>query len=121
MKVIIAGGRNITSYTEVLRAIGDSGWMGEITEVVCGMAKGADLLGKQWADTYGIPVKEFPVTNEDYRIFGRYQAPKIRNGRMANYADALILVWDGVSGGSADMLAKATERGLRHFERKVPA
>lgn len=119
MKCIIAGGRNITNYYEVVKAIVDSGWKDDITEVVCGMAKGADLLGKEWADTFGVPVKPFPVTDEDYRIFGRYQAPKVRNGRMANYADALILIWDGKSGGSADMLSKAKERGLRYFVHKV--
>lgn len=112
MKVIIAGGRNITSYAAVLNAINASGWRDEITEVVCGMATGVDLLGKRWADSSGIPVKPFPVTKEDYRLFGRYQGPKVRNGRMAAYADALILVWDGKSGGSKDMKEKAEARGL---------
>jgi hypothetical protein len=31
---------------------------------------------------------------------------------MANYADALVLIWNGSSKGSADMLRKATEKGL---------
>lgn len=113
MKCIIAGSRSITSYSEVATAVAESGWQDEITEEVCGKAIGVDTLGELWANRRGIPVKPFPVTQEDYRVFGRRLAPKVRNTRMADYADALILVWDGVSGGSADMLAKARERGLR--------
>lgn len=121
MKTIIAGSRSITSFAVVANAISKSGFANEITEVVCGMAKGVDLLGKQWADVWGVPVKEMPVTDEEYRILGRYQAPKARNTRMADYADALILVWDGVSGGSADMHEKAKARGLKIYRHVVKA
>lgn len=34
---------------------------------------------------------------------------------MADYADALVLVWDGHSRGSADMLARAVRGGLKVF------
>jgi hypothetical protein len=119
MRVIIAGSRSITSYVAVLDAIAASGWRDEITEVVSGRARGVDLLGEHWANRRHIPVKPFPVTDEDYQTYGRYQAPKVRNARMAEYADALILVWDGVSGGSADMLRRAKAHGLRIHEHIV--
>lgn len=119
MKVIIAGSRTITDPIHVYAAVLACGWIDEITEVVSGKARGVDTLGEQWADVVGIPVKSFPVTKEDYRILGRWQAPKARNTRMAEYADALILVWDGLSGGSRDMKEKAEARGLRIYEHIV--
>lgn len=121
MKTIIAGSRSITNYQAVLDAIAASGWRDEITEVVSGRAIGVDTLGEQWADNNGIPKKPFPVTKQEYQLHGRYKAPKERNTRMADYGEALILVWDGVSGGSMDMLEKAQARGLRFFVWEVAA
>lgn len=107
MKTIIAGSRSITDYSEVWVATTDSEF--EITEVVCGMARGVDMLGKTWGEKYGIPVKEFPA---DWDANGKAAGP-IRNRQMADYADALILVWDGHSKGSANMLQEAKKRGLK--------
>lgn len=112
MKCIIAGSRSIKEYTLVTSAIYASGFHNEITEVVCGMAQGVDLLGKQWADAYGIPVVKF---RPDWAKHGKAAGP-IRNEEMAEYADALILVWRGNSKGSADMLRKAKAHGLRIYE-----
>lgn len=39
---------------------------------------------------------------------------------MAEYAEALILVWNGESPGSANMLKEAISRGLVVFEKRVP-
>lgn len=39
----------------------------------------------------------------------------IRNQAMADYADALIAVWDNRSKGTADMIRKAIGRGLPVF------
>lgn len=115
MKIIIAGGRNITSYAAVLNAIAASGWRDEITEVVCGMARGVDLLGKRWADLRGIPVAHFPP---NWREYGRRAGP-LRNEEMAKYANALILVWDGQSRGSQSMLNIAKRYKLRIHEHIV--
>lgn len=38
---------------------------------------------------------------------------------MADYADAMILVWDGKSRGSANMLKQAREKGLKIYEKVV--
>jgi hypothetical protein len=106
MKVIIAGSREITNYQVVLEAIAESGF--EITEVVCGMARGIDLLGKRWADENGIPVKPFPAKWEKY---GRTHAGRLRNTDMKYYADALIAIHDGESTGTKDMIGKMERAG----------
>jgi hypothetical protein len=115
MKTIIAGSRTINSYDLVVRAIHESGWTDEITEVLCGMASGVDLSGKAWADAHGIEVKQFFA---NWRAHGRSAGPR-RNEMMVRYADALILVWDGKSPGSSDVLRKAKVQGLRIYEHIV--
>lgn len=114
MKVIIAGGRDIWLEPDELEClISDSGF--GISEVVCGMAKGIDKSGKNWAQAARVPVKYFPA---DWEANGNAAGP-IRNKQMAEYADALILLWDGKSRGSASMLRLAKEAGLKIYEKVV--
>lgn len=106
-KVIIAGSRDfhdfgfLKGYMATLPP-----WL-EVTEVVCGMAKGADLLGKQWADLNGIPVKEF---HADWDRLGRRAGP-MRNVEMGIYADGLIAFWDGKSTGTHHMIKYMESEG----------
>lgn len=111
MKVIVAGSRTITGLINVALAIKDSGF--QIDEVVCGCARGVDTEAAFIAKMRGIPVKEFPA---DWNLYGK-RAGYIRNSQMADYADALILVWDGKSRGSANMLKQAREKGLKIYEK----
>lgn len=108
MKVIIAGSRTAT-FRKVAEAVYFSGWYDQITEVVCGNAPGADSHGKRYAEMHGFPVKEFPA---DWFRYGKAAGP-IRNQQMAEYADALIAVWDEQSKGTRDMIERAKRRGLR--------
>ncbi len=99
MKVIIAGSRHMPIDQQYLisKAIKKSGF--KISEVVCGMAKGADTWGLWWALHHDIPVKRFPA---DWDTYGKAAGP-IRNKQMADYADAaIIFIWDG-SRGSENM------------------
>lgn len=101
LKVVIAGSRTITDFRLVLLAVLRSGF--EIAEVVCGDAHGADRLGARYAHHKSIPVKHFPA---DWERLGK-KAGIIRNGQMVDYADAVIVVWDGKSRGSLDTIIKA--------------
>ena len=112
MKVIIAGSRSILSFDEVDIAIRDSGF--DVTEVVSGCANGVDSVGEVWAMKHDIPVKEFPA---DWSI-GRWVGFN-RNKQMANYADALVAVWDGESPGTRQMIRYAQSKGLKVFVRTV--
>jgi hypothetical protein len=98
MKTIIAGSRIITKYEDVLEAISLVGW--NITEVVSGGAKGVDKFGERYAEDHKIPLKRFPA---DWNKYGR-GAGVIRNNDMAEYADALIAVWDLRSKGTKHMI-----------------
>ncbi len=113
MKTIIAGSRTITDYYIVQDAIQQSGF--EITEVVSGGCRGADLFGEEWAQENGIPIKRFPANWEKY---GKAAGP-IRNSQLVNYVNkegGLILIWDGKSKGSQDVLDKAIVWKLKIYE-----
>ncbi len=112
MKTIIAGSRTCTDSRFVETAILESGFA--ISEVVCGMAKGPDLFGWEWAKKRSIPVKFF---KPQWRVDGVYKARagKDRNIEMAEYAEALIAVWDGKSTGTNHMIVTAKKYGLKVF------
>lgn len=101
MRVIIAGPRDFyPHYDHVDRVVKESGF--EITEVVSGDAEGVDYRGEQWAKKNSIPVKHFPA---DWKRLGKAAGP-VRNGEMAKYADAAILIWtEEPTPGTSNMLA----------------
>jgi hypothetical protein len=109
VKVIIAGGRKINDYATLKRAIKDSGF--EITEVVSGGAFGVDSMGERYAGDNALPLEVFSAR---WDIHGPAAGP-IRNKQMAEYADALILIWDGASKVSKSMLKFAKENNLKIF------
>jgi len=113
MKVIIAGSRTITDRKLVEVAIKASGFT--ITEVVCGMARGVDTVGFNWAKDNNIPVKEFPA---NWNKYGRSAGP-IRNKEMADYAEALIAVMVPGSRGTKNMVETATKLGLKVHLMKI--
>jgi hypothetical protein len=100
VKVIIAGSRDVNDYTLVVKTIEQSGWKDQITEVVSGCATGIDILGEQWARANNIPIKEMPAR---WDLYGRKAGP-LRNKNMAEYADAAIVIWDGKSAGTRNMI-----------------
>lgn len=107
-KVIVAGGREFNDM-ELLTQELDRLLANKLqVEIVSGGAKGADSLGEAYARLRGYPVKQFPA---DWDNLGKTAGP-VRNGQMAEYADALVLFWDGKSRGSANMLQQANLRGL---------
>lgn len=109
MKVIIAGSRDITDYEAVKRAVVNSGF--EITEVVSGTARGVDQLGEQWAIDNNIPITPFPANWANYGRGAGFR----RNLEMAQYADALIALWDGVSRGTKNMIITAGKYRLKIY------
>lgn len=98
MRVVIAGSRTFYYMYRLEESIKKSGL--DITEVVCGMARGVDELGYRWAREHDIPIKEFPA---DWNRYGKAAGP-IRNKEMAEYSDAAIVLMYPDSRGSANMV-----------------
>lgn len=110
MKTIIAGSRTFDNGQMVIDTIRDfQNEYGKITEVVSGMAKGADMMGHNFAQIWKIPCKEFPA---DWASYGKAAGYR-RNAEMAAYADALIAFWDGKSKGTKHMIDLAKKYNLK--------
>lgn len=111
MKTIIAGSRSITDFTFLVDAVREFDVAKKeykITEVVCGGAKGVDKLGALWGARHNIPIRLFPA---DWDRYGR-KAGILRNEEMAEYADAAIILWNGKSSGTKNMIDLAKQYKL---------
>ena len=95
------------------QAINESGF--HITCVISGLANGVDTLALRYAKENKILCDKFPA---DWKQHGK-AAGHIRNDEMASNADALILVWDGKSPGSMNMLKTARKYNLYIYEHKI--
>lgn len=113
MKVIIAGSRTLSNIMFVSMAIQDSKF--DVTEIVSGGARGIDLCGEFYAKSRNIPIKRFKA---HWDKFGKSAGYK-RNVQMANYADALIAIWDGKSKGTGHMINIAKEQKLKVFVYRI--
>lgn len=113
MKVIIAGSREGVKYSDVIDSIKESGF--NITEIVSGTARGSDKFGEQFAEDNGIPLSRFPA---NWNKHGK-SAGYVRNTEMAEYADALIAIWDGESRGTKHMIDIANKKSLLSYIKMI--
>lgn len=111
IKLIIAGSRDFNDYKLLKKEVAK--FLKELQVevkpvIICGMARGADLLGKRLADEFGFPVECMPA---DWNQFGK-SAGYIRNKEMAKIADACICFWNG-SNGTKHMIDLAKQYKLK--------
>jgi len=121
MKVIIAGSRTITDLKIIPIVVLHFKNTFHIDlqdgqhEIVSGGAKGVDESGEKWAKIVGNKITTFPA---NWQKYGK-KAGYIRNYQMADYADALIAIWDGKSKGTKHMIDIAIEKELMVFVHEV--
>lgn len=108
-KVVVAGSRTFNDFQLLYDKLDIllSKKRSEIC-IVSGGAKGADLLGEAYATERG---HKCLVMEADWKRHGK-RAGYIRNEKMADIADAVIVFWDGKSPGTCHMIAIAKERQL---------
>ena len=103
-RMIVAGGRDYSNqnvvnyYIDRVKDVCDSRGLNLV--IVCGMATGADTLGRNYAISNGLEVLEFPA---DWNKYGK-SAGYIRNKEMGDVADSAIVFLDGRSKGSKLMI-----------------
>ena len=89
-KLIIAGGRDFTDSKKMHAAIDQLVNRGELKDyavsIVTGMARGADMLGREFALAFNVKRYEFPA---DWNQYGK-RAGFIRNKQMGDFADGLL-------------------------------
>ena len=116
-RIIVAGSRTFADYalldrklTHILQRLTP-----DDTAIVSGLARGADLMGKRWAEEHGFDVLPFPANWYPRGKSGGLdrRAGFIRNEEMAAIATHLIAFWDQKSHGTFNMIQEARARGLK--------
>lgn len=103
MKLIIAGGRDFADrnyMVQCLKKLNQEGSIPDAPILVCGMARGADIIAFDLWQRYGMEVIEMPA---DWKHLGK-SAGHIRNAEMGKIADACVAFWDGKSSGTKGMI-----------------
>ena len=116
MRVIVAGSRFFENYEFVSSQLDGILKDTNVTQIICGMANGVDLLGKRYAKEKGLIVCEFPADWDKYKK----AAGPIRNRQMAEHGLLLILFWDGKSPGSKNMLETMKRMNKKIIEIIIP-
>ena len=100
MKIAVVGSRSI-----VVPDIGE--YISKADEIVSGGAVGVDCCAAEYAKNNGIKLTEFLPQYEQY---GR-AAPIIRNKEIVDYADKIIVFWNGSSKGTLFVIKYAQKAG----------
>lgn len=98
MRLVIAGGRDMNVPVAFIAACLDLFFLKPGT-IIQGEADGVDASAKRYAIAYKLPHEDYKA---DWSTHGRIAGP-LRNEQMAKVGDALLLIWDGKSPGSASM------------------
>ena len=101
MKLAVIGSRNLTNI-ELERYV-----TGETDEIVSGGAVGVDSCAAQYAKRRGLKLTEFLP---EYERYGR-AAPIVRNKEIVNYADKILVFWNGTSKGTLSVIKYAQKTG----------
>lgn len=118
LRVIIAGSRDFNDYEllkkSAIEIIKKKTMLPDLTRIVSGGARGADILGERFANEMGLKISRFIP---DWDGLGK-RAGYVRNAEMAKFAvedgnyGVLIAFWDGQSRGTKHMIDLANKYGL---------
>ena len=103
MKVLIVGSRSIRDF-DLSPHVPEG-----VEVVISGGATGVDTLAEEYADRNRISKM---ILRPDYARYGR-GAPLKRNEEMVDLADAVLVVWDGVSRGTKYTIDYAEKQGKK--------
>lgn len=118
MRILVCGGREYNDYDTVDRILRQTTdkivlytYPKEIT-IIQGGARGADKLGKLWANIYNVNMEEYPA---DWKKFGK-AAGVIRNKDMLLKGKPDLVVAFPGGKGTAHMVKIAKKNGVEVFE-----
>ena len=101
MKLLIAGSRSITEFDLAPFIPADA----EL--IISGGAAGVDTIAEAYADAHRLSKL---ILRPRYDKYGR-AAPIRRNEAMVELADAVLVIWDGVSKGTQATIRFAQKAG----------
>jgi hypothetical protein len=113
-KLVIAGSRSVQVSVDEIQALLDHYKLNP-THIISGKASGVDRCGEAYAKAKNLHLWEFPA---QWDLYGR-SAGHRRNKEMAMTGDAVLLIWDGKSPGSAGMKEITLKLGKPLYEAVV--
>lgn len=113
MRVLVCGGRNYEDAERVVAVLDKLHNTGEGIDVLIeGGARGADRLGRRWAQAEPVRVETYEAEWEHHGKF----AGHLRNQRMVDEGKPdLVIAFPG-GRGTADMVKKAHKAGVKVIE-----
>lgn len=107
-RLVVAGSRDFDDYA-LLSAELDKLLAGKTNiTIVSGTARGADRLGERYAAEHNLRIERFPAEWEKYHK----GAGPIRNAKMVQSADAVIVFWDNESSGTKNIIECARKEDI---------
>lgn len=101
MKLLVAGSRSIKDF-DLSPYISS-----EVDVIISGGSSGIDALSEKYADSHRISKY---IIRPKYELYGR-AAPLKRNEEMVEMADAVLVIWDGVSKGARHTVRYSNKSG----------
>lgn len=90
MKLLVVGSRSIKDF-DLSPYISP-----EVDTIITGGADGIDSLAEKYADLNRLSKY---IIRPCYKLYGR-AAPLLRNEKMVDIADSVLVIWDGASKGT---------------------
>ena len=124
-RVLVCGGRNYNDYNRVKSVLNERHRTNQISVIISGMARGADLLGVQWANENNIDVDPYPadwddLTQPDALIVVRRNGTRYdlragfrRNQKMIDMGKPNIVIAFPGGSGTKDMMKRADLANIR--------
>ncbi len=101
MKLAVIGSRKLVNI------VIDQHIPAGVNEIVSGGAIGVDFLAAEYAKRKALRLTEFLP---QYKRYGR-AAPIVRNKEIVDYADKILVFWDGISKGACSVIKYAKKAG----------
>ncbi len=77
------------------------------SEIISGGAAGVDMLAERFARDKDL---KLTVIRPDYQTFDR-MAPLVRNGQIVKQADYVLILWNGTSRGTLNVIQSCMNTG----------
>jgi len=103
MKLLVVGSRSINEFD--LSAYIPS----DVELIISGGAAGVDSIAEKYADDHRISKL---ILRPKYNLYGR-AAPIKRNEIMVDIADAVLVIWDGISKGTQHTVNYAKKKNKK--------
>lgn len=102
MKIAVVGSRDLNISEAILKE-----YLFGASEIVSGGARGVDSCAAEYSRKNRLVLTEFLP---EYELYGR-AAPIIRNREIVEYADKVIVFWNGRSKGALSVIKYAEKIG----------